>query len=518
MYYSTKQIILFILLFWCNSGTTYRILVVFPLPTPSHQRPQQAISKALADAGHEVVVFAPLPSEPLIQGNLKQINVTYSFNNLVTPSQNANKPGVTVWNLGEGILYFVNMMTEQTFAHETFQELLRTKRNNFDAIIIENYGLEALSQLKFEFPGTALIGVTSMEMPHPGHEYLGNPNHCLLHPPVWWPSLTLKELTFIERIKYLIISLRYRYLYWQYLKGQERALKKFFPHAKLSIHELPKNIDLAIECVSPVYGYMRPLLPNTKQIPFLHVNPPKPLSKDLQDYLDSNPRGTIYISFGSTIQGVDIDDCFLTKIARVLDTLDYNVIWKYESDSMPFKPKNVKILSWAPQADILAHKNIKLYIFQGGIQSFDESLTRGVPVLVIPFFSDQDKNAHIIETLGVGKRMFRHEVTEERLRVTINDLINNPKYKRAVEELRDKAWDMPMSPKESAVWWIEYAIRNRNSQHLKYKGRDLPFYQYYLLDVAGVCFAIIFVSIFIINKILKGFKSTSKVKSNKKED
>lgn len=45
------------------------------------------------------------------------------------------------------------------------------------------------------------------------------------------------------------------------------------------------------------------------------------------------------------------------------------------------------------------------------------------------------------------------------------------------------AKDVPMSGLEKAVWWTEYIIRNKGAKHLRNPSADIPFYQYFLLDV-----------------------------------
>jgi glucuronosyltransferase len=51
---------------------------------------------------------------------------------------------------------------------------------------------------------------------------------------------------------------------------------------------------------------------------------------------------------------------------NVFKTFNYDILWKWEIDDFPDKPKNLKTLKWLPQADLLAHPNIKLFITQGG--------------------------------------------------------------------------------------------------------------------------------------------------------
>lgn len=47
----------------------------------------------------------------------------------------------------------------------------------------------------------------------------------------------------------------------------------------------------------------------------------------------------------------------------------------------------------------------------------------------------------------------------------------------------------PMSPQETVLYWTEYVLRHNGTNHLKTTAADMPFYQYFLLDV--ICFIVI---------------------------
>lgn len=81
------------------------------------------------------------------------------------------------------------------------------------------------------------------------------------------------------------------------------------------------------------------------------------------------------------------------------------------------------------------------------------------------------------------------------------------RYKNSITELADLIQDQPMSGLETAVWWTEYVIRHKGAKHLRNPAADIPFYQYYLLDVIGflslVIFIIVRITIFIVKNVIK---------------
>lgn len=60
------------------------------------------------------------------------------------------------------------------------------------------------------------------------------------------------------------------------------------------------------------------------------------------------------------------------------------------------------IITNIPRYKFSGHPNVKLFITQGGLQSLEEALFLGVPVLVLPFFGDQLSNAKRVTEHGLG--------------------------------------------------------------------------------------------------------------------
>lgn len=76
-----------------------------------------------------------------------------------------------------------------------------------------------------------------------------------------------------------------------------------------------------------------------------------------------------------------------------------------------------------------------------------------------------------------------------------------------------------MTPVKTAVWWIEYAIRNRGAEHLKYKGADVPFIEYYLIDIICVHLAAAALIVYLLKKVIASLRATpnSNVKTSNKK-
>lgn len=100
-------------------------------------------------------------------------------------------------------------------------------------------------------------------------------------------------------------------------------------------------------------------------------------------------------------------------ILEAFSDLPFNVLWKFEDENIPKKTKNIKIVSWVPQTAVLAHPNIKAFVTQGGLQSVEEAIYFGVPMLVIPFYGDQGHNSKIVESKGLGLRLQLEEFNKE---------------------------------------------------------------------------------------------------------
>jgi glucuronosyltransferase len=76
-------------------------------------------------------------------------------------------------------------------------------------------------------------------------------------------------------------------------------------------------------------------------------------SQDLQRYLDESTDGVIYFSMGSNLHSSNMKNATINSLLQAFSRVKERVLWKWETDSLPGKPSNVKLGKWLPQSDIL---------------------------------------------------------------------------------------------------------------------------------------------------------------------
>lgn len=55
----------------------------------------------------------------------------------------------------------------------------------------------------------------------------------------------------------------------------------------------------------------------------------------------------------------------------------------------PDRPANLRVATWLPQNDVLAHPALRAFVTQGGFLSMAEAAYHGVPIIGIPLLAGQ---------------------------------------------------------------------------------------------------------------------------------
>ncbi|PSN51259.1 hypothetical protein C0J52_11767 [Blattella germanica] len=296
---------------------------------------------------------------------------------------------------------------------EGVKKLIHDRDAQFDLVILEPFNECFLGFVhKFKAP---LVQVNTFAGMHFMGDWLGNP-----HPYSYVPDIFLggsDRMDFIERLLNTISGTIWRIArHYLYLPGQDAVMKKHFGF----LEGLPDASDIeystSILLLNHHFsiGYPRPLMPSMIQ--------------DLQSFMDDAPNGVIYFSLGSNLQSSVMPIPQRDALLKAFSQLKQKVLWKWETDTLPGQPKNVKLGKWLPQADILAHPNLRIFITHGGLLSTQEALNRGVPVIGIPLFADQDENMKKAELSGYGIIVSFRTLTTESISSAIKEVLENPRY------------------------------------------------------------------------------------------
>jgi MGT family glycosyltransferase len=169
---------------------------------------------------------------------------------------------------------------------------------------------------------------------------------------------------------------------------------------------------------------------------------------------------TIYFTLG-TVFNIESGDLFARVLAGLRD-LPINVIATVgrEIDPIEFgqQPPHIHIEQYIPQALILPQCVVS--ISHGGSGSVMGALAHGLPMVLLPMGADQPQNAARCEALRVARVLDVIDATPKIIREAINDILENPAYRRAAQRMKDEIAALP--PPAHAVELLEQlAAENR---------------------------------------------------------
>ncbi|XLT56935.1 hypothetical protein HN873_049539 [Arachis hypogaea] len=161
--------------------------------------------------------------------------------------------------------------------------------------------------------------------------------------------------------------------------------------------------------------------------------------EECMEWLDNKPNGSvIYVSFGSL---VPLDEEQMREIAYGLRDSNHYFLWVVrtsEEIKLPkdFAKKSEKglVVTWCSQLKVLAHQSVACFVTHCGWNSTLETLSLGVPTIVVPQWSDQITNAkYMVDVWKVGIRVPNDEkkkiVKSEALRDCIKEMMECEKGK-----------------------------------------------------------------------------------------
>nr|AEW43110.1 UDP-glycosyltransferase UGT33B7 [Helicoverpa armigera] len=509
------SVALFIFTLSVTNNHAAKILAVFPVPSISHQVVFRPLTQELARRGHEVTVITPDPVFPKGEApaNLTEIDVHFTYEEWEKLYKITSAADSDLIKQMRGAFSMIVDVFEIQMKVDEVQKLLKEK---FDLILVEACARPAivLSHV-FKAP---LIQVSSFGPMNFNVETVGSAWHPLLYPVNL--SKRVYNLTMWEKVLELWNFYKLENVMREVEYEENKMTRRLFGPNVPTINELQNNVDMLFLNVHPVWEGNRPVPPSVIYMGGMHQKPVKELPEDLKTYLDSSKNGVIYISFGTNVKPSLLPPDRMKILLNVLSQQPYDVLWKWDKDELPGRTSNIRISKWLPQSDLLRHPKIKVFITQGGLQSTDEAITAGVPLIGVPILGDQWYNVEKYEHHKIGVRLDLETLTEEQFEKAINDVIGDKRYRENIIKLGQVMFDQPQPPLERAVWWTEHVLRHGGARHLRSPAANMSWTQFLelelVLTVVAVLLPIVFLLSVLVYKIFKYVivSPKEKIKSN----
>nr|ADC91919.1 UDP glucuronosyltransferase 1 family polypeptide a2 isoform 1 [Danio rerio] len=307
---------------------------------------------------------------------------------------------------------------------------------------------------------------------------------------------------------------------------QPKACKQIFARAdEIASHLLQRKTSM-VEIFSRAalwflrfnfaLEFPRPVMPNMVMIGATVNQKPKPLTHELEEFVNgSGEHGFVVFTLGSMVS--QLPEAKAREFFEAFRQIPQRVLWRYTGPVPENAPKNVKLMKWLPQNDLLGHPKVRAFVTHGGSHGIYEGICNGVPMVMLPLFGDQGDNAQRLVSRGVAESLTIYDVTSEKLLVALKKVINDKSYKEKMMKLSAIHRDRPIEPLDLAVFWTEFVMRHKGAEHLRPAAHDLNWIQYHSLDVIGFLLLILLTVIFVTVKscmfcFRKCFKKSQKKK------
>ncbi|KAL7637154.1 UNVERIFIED_CONTAM: hypothetical protein RMT77_011866 [Armadillidium vulgare] len=437
------------------------------------------ISEALAAKGHHITIVSSYES---MKRNRNITEITLATNHTSeTLLSTVFEEGAADMAMRE-IFFKSPELCVETLSRREMQEL---RNQSFDLIMISmffNYCyLYYVDYFKVPFIYVSPAGLFSAFS-----EIVGN---------IELPSIVPNKLldatfpaTFVQRVQSTFLNTLFATIFPHYLQPTMFELclrQKICPPEMPSFNSINNNVSLVIiNSIQSLEYPPRPTMPNIIYAGGIHTRPPNNLSEDIEKWVNgSGEHGFILFSLGSAFEPSVMPKKYKKILLKVFGCLKQRVLWKFNKIFIPNLPKNVKLMSWLPQQDILGHPKIRLFITHGGLFSTQEATYHGVPIIGMPLFADQFSNMREAEREGWAQVMTWDDLEEKSFTDLLQHSINNKSMRMIAKGRARLMRDRPLTPKDEVTFWIEYVIRHGGATHLKSPLLIMKWYQIYNLDI-----------------------------------
>ncbi|XP_072163972.1 UDP-glucuronosyltransferase 2B1-like [Diadema setosum] len=231
------------------------------------------------------------------------------------------------------------------------------------------------------------------------------------------------------------------------------------------------------------------LMPNIIPVGGLTTRPANSLDNDLEEFMMSSGQyGVIIFSLGSYFAKItSTRPKFINMFLEAFSRLPQKIIFQLKELPPRELPDNIMALPWLPLNDLLGHPKTRVLLYHGGNNAFYEALYHGVPLVVVPLGGDQHDVGVRVLSSGLGTQIDMDRLSPDHIIEQLEEVLFNPAYQATARRLSAIFRDRPMSPAETAAFWVEHVIKH-GGDHLRPRTQSMSFFQIYMIDI--MCVAI----------------------------
>ena len=196
------------------------------------------------------------------------------------------------------------------------------------------------------------------------------------------------------------------------------------------------------------FDYPKTCFPLTHYVGPLMMDSFTPLEQQLLEWLSNKPNKTvIYVGMGAT--GFITPHMAQLIIDGILAT-DFSVVWALPMsdqdvlEGIDIDRERFYISKWIPRQTLFKHLTLVMTILHCGMNSVQESLYNGLPVVCVPHAFDHFDVARRVDSAKVGIPLYSmmdsrgqgKKFTSENLTIAINTITENKEYSEEAKKIR----------------------------------------------------------------------------------
>ncbi|XP_059193052.1 UDP-glucuronosyltransferase 2A2-like [Centropristis striata] len=476
-------------------------VLVFPLDG-SHWINMKVLVEELHSRGHEITVVRPpdswyiKPDSPHYESITTNSTAGFdeeSFGLFVTTMISLRRDGASLWS---------RLSLEYELVEQFYQmhvEVLRMLEDMFENAQLMQSLRDAKYDLVLTDPATGAGVLMAHRLGLPlvfnvRWTVQGEGHHAIAPTPLSYVPIPMSELTdkmtFPQRVKNILIYFFTRWQIWYVT--DPNYIPFVHRHFGDDVHymELFQAADIWLMRNDFTLEFPRPTMPNIVYMAGFQCKPSKPLSKELEDFVQSSgEHGIIVMTLGSLV--AELPEDIAEDIAAAFAQLPQKVLWRHKGKRPSTLGNNTLLLDWLPQNDLLGHSKTRLFVAHGGTNGIQEAIYHGVPLVGLPLMFDQHDNFFRMKVRGVAKVLDIATMNKDNFLEALKEVLYDPTYREKMKALSDLHRDQPTKPLDRAMFWIEFVMRHKGAAHLRTESYKMSKIQYHSIDVLVFLLAVI---------------------------